>query len=361
MGAAESAPFDAAAAAVAAIAPQQALGALDGAAASAAAAAATAAADDDDDEPSVLLATIAECFLYRVPPRPTAAGYTAQSWPGGLDHPAATGFLRITGRGGAAHVAFWLRRGEGAPATAAPSAAAAAAAAADAATAPAAQGHSLVFTCRVPCIDSPRPLAFFMEPVLDSSRYFVLRLERSPRGGASGAGTAFVGIGFRERNAAFELKECIASFAAQLQRHKRAAGEPHSEEAEALRAPLALRGRGRDGAAIVLGASPRQSSAAAAAAVSAVSATAMQIGAPATSAAAPLPPLLSPPPRARAAAAAAVTAAAAAAAAATVAAAGVIGPDVVGSATAPDAAPAAALDTATGEDDDFGDFVGPAS
>ena len=169
----------------------------------------TSASDvyDEANEPSVLLSTIEECFVYnKIPPRPSAAGWRAQDWPGGLDNPWKIGTLRITGRASELFLCVWLKNA-GDKTKVAPGAAL------DATTLPAAQGHLLLLQCRVPLFDE-RGLTFWLEAVLDSSRYFVLRLEK-------GAAVQLVGLGFRERNAAFELKDSIHNYVSQIKRQSR--------------------------------------------------------------------------------------------------------------------------------------------
>lgn len=168
----------------------------------------TSASDvyDEANEPSVLLSTIEECFVYKIPPRPSAAGWRAQDWPGGLDNPWKIGTLRITGRASELFLCVWLKNA-GDKTKVPPGAAL------DATTLPAAQGHLLLLQCRVPLFDE-RGLTFWIEAVLDSSRYFVLRLEK-------GAAVQLVGIGFRERNAAFELKDSIHNYVSQIKRQSR--------------------------------------------------------------------------------------------------------------------------------------------
>jgi hypothetical protein len=161
--------------------------------------------DDDSSEPSVLLCSIDECFVYRIPPRPSAAGYKAQDWPGGLDNPYKTGFLRVTGRGTEGFLCVWLKNTSTDNKKVIPKKASL-----DATTAPAAQGNSLLLQCRIPLLDE-RGYSFWVEPVLDSSRYFVLRLEK-------GNSIQYIGIGFRERTSAFELKDCIQNYISQLRR-----------------------------------------------------------------------------------------------------------------------------------------------
>jgi hypothetical protein len=174
---------------------------------------------DESIEPSVLLCSVDECFVYRVPPRPSAAGWRAQDWPGGLDNPWKTGMLRITGRGSDLFLCIWLK-GAGDGKKVPPGAAL------DATTSPAAQGHLLLLQCRVPLLDE-RGWSFWIEPVLDSSRYFVLRLEK-------GTAVQLVGLGFRERNAAFELKDTIHNYLSQIKRQSLYIGQEQSSSKEGM-------------------------------------------------------------------------------------------------------------------------------
>lgn len=57
------------------------------------------------------------------------------------------------------------------------------------------------------------PVAVAVEPVIDSSRYFVLRVEDE-----ASKRHAFLGIGFRSRDAASDLKMALADHERQLQR-----------------------------------------------------------------------------------------------------------------------------------------------
>ncbi|CAM9273251.1 unnamed protein product [Sphacelaria rigidula] len=75
-------------------------------------------------------------------------------------------------------------------------------------------------------LENGRTVQVFVEPVIDSSRYFVLRCEDK----ASGR-HAYVGIGFRERSSAFDLKAVLDDFVRFMDRQKRAA-ETSSVESE---------------------------------------------------------------------------------------------------------------------------------
>ena len=102
------------------------------------------------------------------------------------------------------------------------------------------QEHGELFAaCPLP---TSGPVAAAVEPVIDSSRYFVLRVEdeQSKR-------HAFLGIGFRSRDAASDLKMALADHERQLQRsaeaaRRRDAHDKHAEEGGAAgEVPAALR------------------------------------------------------------------------------------------------------------------------
>jgi len=133
------------------------------------------------DEYEQTLLIIKECFVYKIGPRPSAAGYKAQDW-----DPTKfiwSGRLVIVEKGDKCTV----RLEE--PNTG--------------------DGFALV-----PIDDTA------VEPVIDSSRYFVLKIQ-------DGSGRhAFVGMGFTERNDAFDFNTTILDFL----KHKKAKAEQASAE-----------------------------------------------------------------------------------------------------------------------------------
>lgn len=120
----------------------------------------------DDDYERVLLVK-QECFVYRLPPRPsTSRGYRASEW--GLDSPQWTGRMRITTMNKKVEIKLEDKSGQ---------------------------------------LFASAPVETFpgiaVEPVTDSSRYFVLRV-------ADGSGrTAFLGAGFADRGDAFDFNMAL--------------------------------------------------------------------------------------------------------------------------------------------------------
>jgi len=111
------------------------------------------------------LLIIKECFVFKIPPRSTAAGYKAADWD--LQHPLWTGRLVISSKGDTAYVKMESNSGE------------------------------IFAVC--PVKDN---LIAAIEPVTDSSRYFVVRIEDRGK-------HAFIGLGFLEKNDAFDFNVAL--------------------------------------------------------------------------------------------------------------------------------------------------------
>jgi hypothetical protein len=131
----------------------------------------------DDYEQTLLI--LKECFVYRIGPRPNAAGYKAQDW-----DPTKfiwSGRLVIVEKGDKCTIKFED------------------------------PNTSEIFAL-CPVDDTA------VEPVVDSSRYFVLRIQ-------DGSGRhAFVGMGFTERNDAFDFNTTILDHLKHVKaRHEQAA------------------------------------------------------------------------------------------------------------------------------------------
>lgn len=121
----------------------------------------------DADYETVLL-IVRECFVYRIPPRATSRGYKASDWD--VNNFLWKGRLRVTAIGNQAT----LRLED--PNT----------------------GELFAASPYIPEKNT-------VEPVLDSSRYFVLRVEDQGR-------HAFLGLGFQERSEAFDFNVVLQDF-----------------------------------------------------------------------------------------------------------------------------------------------------
>ncbi|RKP22440.1 Necap1 protein, partial [Syncephalis pseudoplumigaleata] len=106
--------------------------------------------------------------VYRLPPRTRSGGHRAEEW--GLDHPLWTGRLRVVGQDDACLIRLEdAQTGE-------------------------------LFAAGPYTLDGRA-----VETAMDSSRYFVLRVEDAGR-------HAFIGVGFRERNDAFDFNATLQAY-----------------------------------------------------------------------------------------------------------------------------------------------------
>ncbi|XP_011098030.1 uncharacterized protein LOC105176814 [Sesamum indicum] len=131
----------------------------------------------------LVLFHVSECYVYLIPPRKTAASYRADEW--NVNKWAWEGTLKVVTKGeeciirledkktGELYARAFLREGE------------------------------------------PHPV----EPVIDSSRYFVLRVEENIGGRLR---HAFIGIGFRERTEAYDFQAALHDHMKYLNKKKTA-------------------------------------------------------------------------------------------------------------------------------------------
>lgn len=138
--------------------------------------------DDDSDSEAIerSICSIPECFVYKIPPASSSEGYYASGWKKQIWN----GPLRIMAKGKECRVELYDPSDD-----------------------------SIFATCYIE--DDPPSV----EPVKDSSRYFVLRIvnERGKK--------AYIGIGFQQRSDAFDFNVTI-------QDHKKQAEEEDNDEEE---------------------------------------------------------------------------------------------------------------------------------
>ncbi|KAI8388793.1 adaptin ear-binding coat-associated protein 1 [Radiomyces spectabilis] len=127
----------------------------------------------ETDYESVLL-VVRECFVYRIPPRTAARGYRAAEWDDLGSSFLWKGRLRVISKGKSCSIR--LEDGE---------------------------TGELFAVCPYEIQGNS------VEGVLDSSRYFVLKIEHEGR-------HAFIGMGFQERSDAFDFNVALQDFAKQL-------------------------------------------------------------------------------------------------------------------------------------------------
>jgi len=177
------------------------------------------AEDADADVAERRHLSVAECFLYKAPAKRSNGGHRAEDWD--LGNPNFTGRLELVGVGTTLEIRV----------------------------SPAAGGPAAC-CCPVRCGAGAPPTDAVVDAVVDSSRYFVLRCEDA------GGRHAYVGLGFREREAAFDFKGCLAEFRRGADREREADAAAAARAAEppvdlSLRGTLslALGGGGGDAAA----------------------------------------------------------------------------------------------------------------
>ncbi|XP_054817244.1 uncharacterized protein At1g03900 [Prosopis cineraria] len=136
-----------------------------------------------DEAIELVLFQVSECYVYIIPPRKSAASYRADEWD--VNKWAWEGTLKVLSKGelciikledkktGELYARAFLRNGE------------------------------------------PHPV----EPVIDSSRYFVLRIEENIGGRLR---HAFIGIGFRERTEAYDFQAALHDHMKYLNKKKEA-------------------------------------------------------------------------------------------------------------------------------------------
>ncbi|CAI9757251.1 unnamed protein product [Fraxinus pennsylvanica] len=139
--------------------------------------------EEEEEAIELVLFQVSECYVYLIPPRKTAASYRADEW--NVNKWAWEGTLKVISRGeecivrledketGELYARAFLRDGE------------------------------------------PHPV----EPVIDSSRYFVLRVEENIDGRLR---HAFIGIGFRERPEAYDFQAALHDHMKYLNKKKTA-------------------------------------------------------------------------------------------------------------------------------------------
>lgn len=125
------------------------------------------------------LLTADEVYIYKLPPLTSATrGHRAEDW--NLASPLATTRLLVERRGDALVLEFY-------------------------------KTSSTVLFCSATLAD-PTQHHRWLEPVVDSSRYFTLQITRGTRQ------TATIGFGFRERDTATDLREAVQQCAASVRR-----------------------------------------------------------------------------------------------------------------------------------------------
>mmetsp|Transcript_27093 Transcript_27093/g.64781 ORF Transcript_27093/g.64781 Transcript_27093/m.64781 type:complete len:159 (-) Transcript_27093:1298-1774(-) len=144
--------------------------------------------DDDDYKVSVLrtkLLGIAECFMYRLP-KGSSSPYRAETW--NLTKPLQCVSLRIERRGDVLLLIFTYTHEHE-------------------------KSSKLFALCSVDV--TKHPLDHYVEAVLDSTRYFVIRVSDEKAGRE-----ALIGLGFRDREEAGEFRSALAKYEGDITKEK---------------------------------------------------------------------------------------------------------------------------------------------
>jgi hypothetical protein len=131
--------------------------------------------------------------LYGYPPTFSVPVYSADEW--NLRKPLEECSLRIERRGDVLLIVFSFHK-EG-------------------------SGASLLFALtKVEIADTNFPIEHYVQPVGDSSRYFVVRVTDE-----NGGREAVIGLGFREKEEAADFAQCLANYNNAISRERLSKGE----------------------------------------------------------------------------------------------------------------------------------------
>lgn len=148
-----------------------------------------------EDESSIEIVTfqLPEAYVYAIPPTASHSGHRAESW--NVDKWLKTVSVKVTNTGKRGHIKLFDT-----------------------------ESGQLFAECPLP---RDVPVSTVVEPVIDSSRYFVLRVEDEAT-----RRHAFVGLGFRERDSASDFKLAVQEHEQQQKREKEAAKAREEYERE---------------------------------------------------------------------------------------------------------------------------------
>mmetsp|Transcript_23381 Transcript_23381/g.51353 ORF Transcript_23381/g.51353 Transcript_23381/m.51353 type:complete len:253 (-) Transcript_23381:149-907(-) len=128
---------------------------------------------DDDEDPEIVLLNKPDAKVYPVPPATSGDGHRAGDWKEALQAVS----VRVVGKGKDLYIRLYNRDSE----------------------------KGLFVQCVIPNGEHEK----WCEAVVDSSRYWVLKV-------VHGARHAFLGFGFSDRNDAFDFKCCLTDFRSQF-------------------------------------------------------------------------------------------------------------------------------------------------
>ncbi|GMI28857.1 hypothetical protein TeGR_g3543 [Tetraparma gracilis] len=169
-----------------------------------------------------LLLSVPEVYVYQVPTLANSLGHRAESW--NLASPALTGSLKaVLEKGGDGKETFVIEVYSTVPNAEGP---------------PGATKPSLFARCSIDLRNNPgKTVDQWVDPVVDSSRYFVVRFSDEKTGRQ-----ALLGVGFRERDDSLAFTDSLNSHAREVRREQEAEREREKREegggGEAVEAPM---------------------------------------------------------------------------------------------------------------------------
>jgi hypothetical protein len=151
--------------------------------------------DKEQVEPEVIVEqkrlSVNECFVYKVPPMKTASGHRAEDW--GLADPLFTGVMRVFQADTKMRIVLYAYKDS---------------------TTLLETDENLVQFGECPIEVQPaEDITKYVDAVIDSSRYFVLRM-KDPKSGRS----VNIGCGFRDREVAFDFKNSLNEYVRYIDR-----------------------------------------------------------------------------------------------------------------------------------------------
>jgi hypothetical protein len=157
----------------------------------------------------LVLFQVAECYVYLIPPRKTAASYRADEW--NVNKWAWEGTLKVVSKGEECIIKLEDKNTGTKKITVVPLVSACVITNVDSSDTFLGELYARAFLRE----DEPHPV----EPVIDSSRYFVLRVEENIDGRQR---HAFIGLGFRERPQAYDFQAALHDHMKYLNKKKTA-------------------------------------------------------------------------------------------------------------------------------------------
>lgn len=132
------------------------------------------------------LFSVKECFIFKVPPLKSASGHRAEDW--GIDKPLMTGHLKVFQTDDKLRIVLYRYKDPESSSS---------------------SDENLINFAECPIAVKPKEdITPYVDAVIDSSRYYVLRIKDPSHPTRS----AIIGIGFRERDVALDFKHVLNEY-----------------------------------------------------------------------------------------------------------------------------------------------------